>query len=184
MIFDGGELRLKEKCSRYGINHYVNPNETQAERFSRHQHLEGDCAAECRRRDAERKRNARKHVSNETKQREAQRKREAYHKSEETKQSEAQRKRNDRRHQSELTKQQHEAKRKTILDDNEALVSYINATGRTFNNSVQGIIIGFDNEADFFRVVQKICRAYSTVTTPLKNGAPYQAKHGCIKGGG
>ena len=93
MTFDGAELRLKEKCSRYGINHYVNPNETQAERFSRHQHLEGDCAAECRRRDAERKRNARKHVSNETKQREAQRKREAYHKSEETKQHEAQRKR-------------------------------------------------------------------------------------------
>lgn len=33
---------------------------TQAERFDRHQDLEGDCAAECRGRDAERKRNARK----------------------------------------------------------------------------------------------------------------------------
>ena len=29
----------------------------------------------------------------------------------------------------------------------------------------------------------KICCAYSTVTTPLKNGALYQAKLGCIKGG-
>ena len=46
-----------------------------------------------------------------------------------------------------------------------------------------GINIGFDNETDFYRIVRKICRAYSTVTTPFKNGATYQAKLGCIKGG-
>ena len=54
---------------------------------------------------------ARKHASEETKQREAQCKKDSYNKSDETKKREAQRKRNDRRHQSELTKQ-HEAKRK------------------------------------------------------------------------
>ena len=69
----------------------------------------------------------------------------------------------------------------TVFDGNGALVSYTNASGKTFN--VQGIIIGFDNEDDLFRIIRKICRAYSTVTTPLKNGAPYQAKLGCIKGG-
>ena len=31
-------------------------------------------------------------------------------------------------------------------------------------------------------VQEKICHAYSTVTTPFKNSAPYQAKLGCIKG--
>ena len=117
----------------------MNPNETEAETFARHKGLEDDCAAEFRRREAERKRIARKHASDETKKRDSQRnveymrnarkhasaetkKRDAQHDAErkrnarkhasdETKKRDAQRKRDDRRHQSEL-KKQHEAKRK------------------------------------------------------------------------
>ena len=137
MTFDGVEFRLKEKCSKCGVIHYVNPNETEAERFARRKELDDDCAAVFRRRDAERKRIARQHASEETKrseaqrkreardaqrkkdayhesdetrQREARRKREAYHKSEETEQREARRKR-EAYHKSEET-EQHEAKRK------------------------------------------------------------------------
>ena len=45
----------------------MNPNETEAERSERHQELGNECTAESRRRDAERKRNARKIESVETK---------------------------------------------------------------------------------------------------------------------
>ena len=90
------ELQLQNKCNNYGVRHYVNPNETEAERSERHQELGNECTAESRRRDAERKRNARKIESDETKKKEAQRKKEAYNKSDETRQREAQRKRDDR----------------------------------------------------------------------------------------
>ena len=88
-MFDSAELQLQKKCSKYGVRHYVNPDETESERSERHQELGNECTAESRRRDAERKRNARKIESVETKEKEAQRKKEAYNKSDETRQHEA-----------------------------------------------------------------------------------------------
>ena len=111
MMFDSAEWQLQKKCNKYGVRHYVNPDETESERSERHQELGNECTAESRQRDAERKWNARKIESVETKKKEAQRKKEAYNKSDETRQRKAQRKRDDRLHQSEQAKQ-HDAQRK------------------------------------------------------------------------
>ena len=110
-MFDSAELQLQKKCSKYGVRHYVNPDENESERSERHQELGNECTAESRRRDAVHKRNVRKIESVETKEKEAQRKKGAYNKSDETRQREARRKRDDRLHQSEQAKQ-HDAQRK------------------------------------------------------------------------
>ena len=69
----------------------------------------------------------------------------------------------------------------TVLDAEGGLMSYTTPSGKTFN--VQGIIIGFDDKADLYRIVQKICDIYSNVTTPYgPKSPPFQAKLGCIKG--
>ena len=68
----------------------------------------------------------------------------------------------------------------TVLNAEGGLMSYTTPSGKTLN--VQGIIIGFDDEADLYRIVQKICDTYSNVTTPYgPKSPPFQAKLGCIK---
>ena len=68
----------------------------------------------------------------------------------------------------------------TVLNAEGGLMSYTTPSGKTLN--VQGIIIGFDDKADLYRIVEKICDTYSNVTTPYgPKSPPFQAKLGCIK---
>ena len=69
----------------------------------------------------------------------------------------------------------------TILNANGTPMSFTTSTGRTFH--VKGIIVGFDNPDGLRSTINKICIAYSNVTTPYGNqSTKYQAKLGCIKG--